>query len=96
MFSSIVLVRSNGGMVAVARMQLAAGARGLTCAKLGEAEAMLPSGVREMSIDADSYWAWHGTNPGCWQDKGFRDWFKKKNPETVVKYTPRNTTILVS
>jgi hypothetical protein len=49
-----------------------------------------------MSIDADSYWAWHGTNPGCWQDKGFRDWFKKKNPESVVKYTPRNTTILVS
>jgi D-serine deaminase-like pyridoxal phosphate-dependent protein len=37
-------------MVAVARMQLAAGARGLTCAKLGEAEAMLPSGVREMFI----------------------------------------------
>ncbi len=37
-------------MVAVARLQLAAGARGLTCAKLGEAEAMLPSGVREIFI----------------------------------------------
>jgi D-serine deaminase-like pyridoxal phosphate-dependent protein len=37
-------------MVAVARRQLAAGARGLTCAKLGEAEAMLPSGVRRLFI----------------------------------------------
>ena len=37
-------------MVAVARQQLAAGARGLTCAKLGEAEAMLPSGVRSIFI----------------------------------------------
>jgi len=37
-------------MVAVARQQLAAGARGLTCAKLGEAEAMLPSGVRSIFL----------------------------------------------
>lgn len=37
-------------MVAVARLQLAAGARGLTCAKLGEAEAMLPSGVRSVFV----------------------------------------------
>lgn len=37
-------------MVEVARRQLAAGARGLTCAKLGEAEAMLPSGVRQMFV----------------------------------------------
>src|SRR4051812_28928169 len=37
-------------MVAVARLQLAAGARGLTCAKLGEAEALLPSGVRSFFI----------------------------------------------
>lgn len=37
-------------MVAVARRQLAAGARGLTCAKLGEAEAMLPSGVRSIFV----------------------------------------------
>lgn len=37
-------------MTAVAREQLAAGARGLTCAKLGEAEAMLPSGVKEIFI----------------------------------------------
>lgn len=37
-------------MVAAARLQLAAGARGLTCAKLGEAEAMLPSGVRSLFI----------------------------------------------
>jgi D-serine deaminase-like pyridoxal phosphate-dependent protein len=37
-------------MVAVARQQLEAGARGLTCAKIGEAEAMLPSGVRSIFI----------------------------------------------
>jgi D-serine deaminase-like pyridoxal phosphate-dependent protein len=37
-------------MVAVARRQLTAGAAGLTCAKLGEAEAMLPSGVRSLFI----------------------------------------------
>ena len=37
-------------MVAVARQQLAAGARGLTCAKLGEAEAMLPSGVDSVFV----------------------------------------------
>lgn len=37
-------------MVAVARAQLAAGAKGLTCAKLGEAEAMLPSGVRSIFV----------------------------------------------
>ena len=37
-------------MVEVARLQLAAGARGLTCAKLGEAEAMLPSGVRSIFV----------------------------------------------
>lgn len=37
-------------MVAVARRQLEAGARGLTCAKLGEAEAMLPSGVRSVFV----------------------------------------------
>lgn len=37
-------------MVEAARRQLAAGAEGLTCAKLGEAEAMLPSGVRRIFI----------------------------------------------
>lgn len=37
-------------MVAVARQQLAAGARGLTCAKLGEAEVMLSSGVRSLFL----------------------------------------------
>lgn len=37
-------------MVEVARRQLGAGAKGLTCAKLGEAEAMLPSGVKEIFI----------------------------------------------
>lgn len=37
-------------MVAVARQQLAAGAAGLTCAKLSEAEALLPSGVRRFFV----------------------------------------------
>ncbi len=36
--------------VAIAREQLRAGATGLTCAKLGEAEAMLPSGVRRLFV----------------------------------------------
>ncbi len=37
-------------LVEVARRQLTAGARGLTCAKLGEAEAMLPSGVQSIFV----------------------------------------------
>lgn len=37
-------------LVPAARRQLALGAKGLTCAKLGEAEAMLPSGVRRIFI----------------------------------------------
>ena len=37
-------------MIEVARRQLGAGAKGLTCAKLGEAEAMLPSGVKEIFV----------------------------------------------
>lgn len=37
-------------MVEVARLQLAAGAKGLTCSKLGEAEALLPSGVRRIFL----------------------------------------------
>lgn len=37
-------------MVGVAKMQLAAGAAGLTCAKIGEAEAMVPSGVKSIFI----------------------------------------------
>lgn len=37
-------------LVPVARAQLTEGAKGLTCAKLGEAEAMLPSGVRRIFV----------------------------------------------
>jgi len=37
-------------MVEVAKRQLAAGAQGLTCAKVGEAEAMIPSGVKRIFI----------------------------------------------
>jgi D-serine deaminase-like pyridoxal phosphate-dependent protein len=36
--------------VEIAQLQLDAGAEGLVCAKLGEAEAMLPSGVRKIFI----------------------------------------------
>lgn len=36
--------------VEVAKRQLAAGAEGLVCAKLGEADAMLPSGVRRLFV----------------------------------------------
>lgn len=37
-------------MIPLARMQLEAGARGLTCAKIGEAEALLPCGVRRIFL----------------------------------------------
>lgn len=37
-------------MVEVAKRQIALGATGLTCAKIGEAEALLPSGVRRVFI----------------------------------------------
>lgn len=37
-------------LVPVLRQQLAAGAKGATCAKIGEAEALLPSGVRRIFI----------------------------------------------
>lgn len=37
-------------LVPILRRQLELGARGATCAKLGEAEAMLPSGVRQIFI----------------------------------------------
>lgn len=37
-------------MVEVARMQLEAGARGLVCSKIGEALAMLPSGVKRVFL----------------------------------------------
>jgi D-serine deaminase-like pyridoxal phosphate-dependent protein len=37
-------------MVEVARRQIQAGAAGLTCAKLSEAEAMIPSGARRMFV----------------------------------------------
>lgn len=37
-------------MVQVAKLQLESGARGLTCAKISEAEAMLASGVKEIFI----------------------------------------------
>ncbi len=37
-------------MVEVARLQLGAGARGLVCSKLGEAEALLASGVRRVFV----------------------------------------------
>ncbi len=37
-------------MVEIAKMQLAAGAAGLTCAKISEAEALLPSGVKSIFV----------------------------------------------
>lgn len=53
-------------------------------------------GQHIMDIPADAYFAWKKhLGDDCWQDRGFRDWFKKKNPETAVAYTPRNTTVLV-
>lgn len=47
-------------MAEVARMQLAGGAAGLVCAKIGEAEAMLSSGVRRVFIAYPLVDALHG------------------------------------
>jgi hypothetical protein len=53
-------------------------------------------GQHVMDVPADAYFAWkRHLGDDCWADRGFRDWFKKHNPETAVNYTPRNTTILV-
>ncbi len=53
-------------------------------------------GQHVMDVPADAYFAWkRHLGDGCWGDRSFRDWFKKHNPETVVNYTPRKTTVLV-
>lgn len=52
-------------------------------------------GQQTMAVDPDVYFAWEAVEPGCWNDKQFRDEFKKRHPETAVNYTPRRTTVLV-
>lgn len=53
-------------------------------------------GQHIMDVPADAYFAWKKhLGDGCWADRGFRDWFKKHNPETAVNYTPRKTTVLI-
>lgn len=53
-------------------------------------------GQHVMDIPADAYFAWKKhLGDDCWQDKGFRHWFKKQNPETAVPYTARKTTVLI-
>lgn len=51
-------------------------------------------GQHIMDVPADAYFAWkQHLGAGCWQDRGFRSWFRKKNPETAVPYTRRHTTV---
>lgn len=50
-------------------------------------------GQHTMSVDADVYHAWEAAEPGCWKDKGFRDDFKKRFPETAVNYTARKPMV---
>lgn len=53
-------------------------------------------GQHIMDVPADAYFAWKKhLGEDCWSDRGFRDWFKKHNPETAVNYTPRKTTVLI-
>lgn len=53
-------------------------------------------GQHVMDVPTDAYFAWkHHLGDNCWADKDFQRWFKKQNPETVVPYTPRATTVLV-
>lgn len=50
-------------------------------------------GQHTMSVDADVWHSWNAAEPGCWNDKSFRNWFAKKHPETTVPYTQRKTMV---
>lgn len=53
-------------------------------------------GQHVMDVPAEAYFAWkQKLGDGCWADRSFRDWFKKRNPEVAVNYTPRKTTVLI-
>lgn len=53
-------------------------------------------GEQVMSVDAQIFHFWNWKLPGCWQDKDFRDWFKRNFPETVVRCKgSRRTTVLM-
>jgi len=52
-------------------------------------------GQLSMVIDARTYFRWHMKEPGCWQDKGFVERFKKDNPECVAPRPEMKTTVLV-
>jgi hypothetical protein len=53
-------------------------------------------GQHVMDVPAEAYFAWkQKLGNDCWSDRSFRDWFKKRNPEVVVNYTPRKTTVLI-
>lgn len=51
-------------------------------------------GQRVMSVDPNSWAYWANREPGCWNDKKFRDEYLRDNPEARVPYTPRTASII--
>jgi hypothetical protein len=46
-----------------------------------------------MSVDSDAFYFWNWKEPGCWQDKGFRAEFLKKNPHCAAPKVERKIRI---
>lgn len=42
-------------------------------------------GQRQGEVDARTYFRWHQSNPGCWEDKSFRHEFFQDNPHLKDK-----------
>lgn len=87
------LLREWNGMAGSAEARQREIARGLAGEELTAVDGI---GEQVMSIDAQIFHFWNWKLPGCWQDKDFRDWFKRNFPETVVKCKgSRSTTVLM-
>ncbi len=50
-------------------------------------------GQHTMSVDSDAFYFWNWKEPGCWQDKGFRADFLKKNPHCAAPKVERKIRI---
>lgn len=52
-------------------------------------------GDHVLSLDPQVYGAWDKAQPGCWQDKGFRDWFKKTYPDCQGRKVVTSNRVVV-
>lgn len=87
------LLKEWNGMAGSAEARQREIARGLAGEELTAVDGI---GEQVMSVDAQIFHFWNWKLPGCWQDKDFRDWFKRNFPETVVKCKgSRRTTVLM-